>query len=171
MGGVGGRRPRPAPPTPTATPTPAVTELAQLLKAGETTWDALDLDDVDVRLKWVGMFHRRKRTPGRFMMRVRVPNGELTAPQLRALGECIGPYGDDGCADITTRAGERGGGGRGRALWWWWGRCTGWVWMVAPCAGVVGVGGGAPTDRPLAHPLHTPPPHAFRHPTAGHHPE
>ena len=82
-----------------------VHELAALLQAGDVAWDALDLDDVDVRLKWVGLFHRRKRTPGRFMMRVRVPNGELTGAQLRALGACIAPYGPDGCADITTRAG------------------------------------------------------------------
>ena len=60
-----------------------VHELAALLQAGDVAWDALDLDDVDVRLKWVGLFHRRKRTPGRFMMRVRVPNGELTGAQLR----------------------------------------------------------------------------------------
>lgn len=33
-----------------------------------------------------------------------VPNGELTADQLRFLGDCIRPYGADGCADITTRA-------------------------------------------------------------------
>jgi ferredoxin-nitrite reductase len=33
-----------------------------------------------------------------------VPNGELTAAQLRYLGDCIAPYGEDGCADITTRA-------------------------------------------------------------------
>jgi ferredoxin-nitrite reductase len=59
---------------------------------------------VDVRLKWSGLFHRRKRTPGRFMMRLKVPNGELTAAQLRYLGDCIAPYGADGCADITTRA-------------------------------------------------------------------
>ena len=39
------------------------------------------------------------------MMRVRVPNGEVTSPQLRALAACIAPYGGDGCADITTRAG------------------------------------------------------------------
>jgi ferredoxin-nitrite reductase len=40
------------------------------------------------------------------MMRVRVPNGDLSAAQLRALGEAIAPYGDEvGCADVTTRAG------------------------------------------------------------------
>lgn len=33
-----------------------------------------------------------------------MPNGELTSEQLRFLGDCIAPYGEDGCADITTRA-------------------------------------------------------------------
>lgn len=29
----------------------------------------LELDTIDQRLKYAGLFHRRKRTPGRFMMR------------------------------------------------------------------------------------------------------
>lgn len=33
-----------------------------------------------------------------------VPNGVLNGDQLRYLGSCIRPYGEDGCADITTRA-------------------------------------------------------------------
>ena len=81
-----------------------VQDLAALIREGKTTWEALDLDDVDVRLKWAGLFHRRKRTPGRFMMRLKVPCGELTSDQLRFLADCIAKYGDDGCADITTRA-------------------------------------------------------------------
>jgi hypothetical protein len=81
-----------------------VSELAELIRRGETTWENLDLDDIDVRLKWAGLFHRRKRTPGKFMMRLKVPNGELDADQLRVLGECIAGYGDAGCGDITTRA-------------------------------------------------------------------
>lgn len=38
------------------------------------------------------------------MRRVQVPNGELTAKQLRFLAGCIEPYAEKGCADITTRA-------------------------------------------------------------------
>lgn len=79
-------------------------ELAEMLRKGETTWDKLDLDDIDIRQKWNGLFHRRKLTPGKFMMRLRVPNGELTSEQLRYLGSAIRPYGESGCADITTRA-------------------------------------------------------------------
>ncbi|GIL76708.1 hypothetical protein Vretimale_8819 [Volvox reticuliferus] len=81
-----------------------VFELSQLLKEGKTKWEDLDLDDIDIRMKWAGLFHRGKRTPGKFMMRLKVPNGEMDAKQLRFLASAIAPYGTDGCADITTRA-------------------------------------------------------------------
>ena len=42
---------------------------------GKTTWEDLELDDIDLRLKWSGLFHRRKRTPGFFMMRLKVWEG------------------------------------------------------------------------------------------------
>jgi len=60
-------------------------------------------DDVDVRLKWLGLFHRRKRQYGRFMMRLKLPNGVVTSEQVRYLADVISAYGDQGCADITTR--------------------------------------------------------------------
>eukprot|EP01026_Neomeris_dumetosa_P084590 TRINITY_DN993_c0_g2_i1.p1 TRINITY_DN993_c0_g2~~TRINITY_DN993_c0_g2_i1.p1 ORF type:complete len:603 (+),score=82.85 TRINITY_DN993_c0_g2_i1:158-1966(+) len=81
-----------------------VFEFAKLIREGQSTWEDLDLDDVEVRLKWAGLFHRKKRTPGEFMMRLKVPNGDLTAKQLRFLADCIRPYGERGSADITTRA-------------------------------------------------------------------
>jgi ferredoxin-nitrite reductase len=49
-----------------------VHELSAMLKAGTHTFADLDLDDVDIRLKWAGLFHRKKRTPGKFMMRLKV---------------------------------------------------------------------------------------------------
>ncbi|KXZ49557.1 hypothetical protein GPECTOR_20g411 [Gonium pectorale] len=81
-----------------------VFELSHLLKEGNTKWEDMNLDDIDIRMKWAGLFHRGKRTPGKFMMRLKVPNGELDAKQLRFLASAIRPYGADGCADITTRA-------------------------------------------------------------------
>lgn len=81
-----------------------VEELAVLLRNGDVKWEDLDLDDVDVRMKWAGLFHRGKRTPGKFMQRLKVSQGVLSSEQLRALGSIIAPYGEDGCADITTRA-------------------------------------------------------------------
>lgn len=80
-----------------------VYELAALLRAGETKWEDIAVDDIDSRLKWAGMFHRRKRTPGRFMVRLKVPNGILNSKQLRFFHESLLPHGADGCGDITTR--------------------------------------------------------------------
>jgi len=60
-------------------------------------------DDIDVRLKWLGLFHRRKRHYGRFMMRFKLPNGITNSTQTRFLAEQISKYGEDGCADLTTR--------------------------------------------------------------------
>ncbi|TXG64303.1 hypothetical protein EZV62_011297 [Acer yangbiense] len=60
-------------------------------------------DDIDVRLKWLGLFHRRKHHYGRFMMRLKLPNGVTTSEQTRYLASVIRKYGKDGCGDVTTR--------------------------------------------------------------------
>ncbi|XP_064981693.1 ferredoxin--nitrite reductase, chloroplastic-like [Musa acuminata AAA Group] len=60
-------------------------------------------DDIDVRLKWLGLFHRRKHQYGRFMMRLKLPNGVTTSEQTRYLASVVEGYGEDGCADVTTR--------------------------------------------------------------------
>ncbi|GAB2272338.1 Ferredoxin--nitrite reductase, chloroplastic [Dionaea muscipula] len=60
-------------------------------------------DDVDTRLKWLGLFHRRKHQYARFMMRLKLPNGVTTSDQTRYLAGVIRKYGKDGCADVTTR--------------------------------------------------------------------
>ncbi len=65
-------------------------------------WEALDKNDLEHRLKWVGIFYRPV-TPGKFMMRLRIPNGILNSNQMRVLAEVVQRYGDDGNADITTR--------------------------------------------------------------------
>ncbi len=75
---------------------------AELEHFASLGWDKIPIDDRDHRLKWLGIFSR-KRTPGQFMLRLRVPNGILTSGQLRMLGAIIHPYGQDGVADITTR--------------------------------------------------------------------
>ncbi|MBE9009160.1 ferredoxin--nitrite reductase [Pseudanabaenaceae cyanobacterium LEGE 13415] len=74
-------------------------ELEQFARLG---WEAMDETDRDHRLKWLGVFFRPV-TPGKFMMRMRIPNGILTSGQTRMLGEVLQRYGDDGNADITTR--------------------------------------------------------------------
>ncbi|NJR25909.1 MAG: ferredoxin--nitrite reductase [Richelia sp. CSU_2_1] len=74
-------------------------ELEDFAKIG---WEAMDETDRDHRLKWLGVFFRPV-TPGKFMMRLRLPNGIITSTQTRTLAEIVQRYGDDGSADITTR--------------------------------------------------------------------
>jgi len=52
-------------------------------------------------LKWVGVFYRRP-TPGKFMMRIRMPNGFVSSGQLRILAELSRRVGNS-VLDITTR--------------------------------------------------------------------
>ena len=63
-------------------------------------WEALSAADKEL-LKWVGVFFR-KPTPGKFMMRIRMPNGFATGEQLRAIADVSRRLGN--CVvDITTR--------------------------------------------------------------------
>ena len=75
---------------------------AELENFAQIGWEAMDETDREHRLKWLGIFFRPV-TPGKFMMRLRLPSGILTSPQMRVLGEIVQRYGDDGSADITTR--------------------------------------------------------------------
>lgn len=52
-------------------------------------------------LKWVGVFYRRP-TPGKFMMRIRMPNGFVRSDQLRTIAELSRRLGNS-VLDITTR--------------------------------------------------------------------
>ena len=62
-----------------------------------------DQDEIDHRLKWAGLFHRRKGHYGRFMMRLKLPGGIVSTEQLKYLAKVVIDCGDDGCCDITTR--------------------------------------------------------------------
>ena len=74
-------------------------ELAQLASQG---WENLDEADLTIRLKWLGIFFRPV-TPGRFMVRLRLPNGVIRADQLEVLADAVDRCGSEGSADITTR--------------------------------------------------------------------
>ena len=63
-------------------------------------WETIGDADRE-RLKWLGVFFRRQ-TPGRFMMRIRMPNGFTNAAQLRAISDLSRDCGT-GFVDITTR--------------------------------------------------------------------
>ncbi|MCP9887673.1 ferredoxin--nitrite reductase [Cyanobium sp. ATX 6A2] len=78
-------------------------ELAPRLEAlGRDGWEALDEATLTIRLKWLGIFFRPV-TPGRFMVRLRLPNGVISAEQLEVLAEAVDRCGEHGSADITTR--------------------------------------------------------------------
>ena len=70
------------------------------LAARHGGWETLDKGDRE-RLKWIGTFFR-KPTPGQFMMRVRITNGQTTSTQLRALADIAERLGN-GFLDQTTR--------------------------------------------------------------------
>ncbi len=72
-------------------------KLAQII--GED-WEALSAGDKEM-LKWVGVFFR-KPTPGKFMMRIRMPNGFARSAQLAAIADLSERLGDS-TVDITTR--------------------------------------------------------------------
>src|SRR5260370_32932020 len=63
-------------------------------------WEGLSAADKEL-LKWVGVFFR-KPTPGKFMMRIRMPNGFATSAQLAAIADVSKRLGN-GMLDITTR--------------------------------------------------------------------
>lgn len=75
---------------------------AEIARFAEIGWEAIDDDDLQHRLKWLGVFFR-KSTPGRFMVRMRIPNGLLSSDQMRVLASVVEKCGEHGVADITTR--------------------------------------------------------------------
>ncbi len=75
---------------------------AEIEEFARIGWEAMDATDRDHRLKWLGVFFRPV-TPGKFMLRLRMPSGVITSQQMRVLAEIVQRYGDDGNADITTR--------------------------------------------------------------------
>jgi sulfite reductase beta subunit-like hemoprotein len=72
-------------------------ELPALIAGG---YEALPEEDI-VRLQWWGLYHDKPKI-GTFMLRVKIPNGVLTAAKLRAIGEVSNRYGR-GDAELTTR--------------------------------------------------------------------
>jgi len=78
-------------------------ELApRLEELGRQGWENLDEATLTIRLKWLGIFFRPV-TPGRFMVRLRLPNGVISSDQLAMLAEAIDRCGEHGSADLTTR--------------------------------------------------------------------
>src|SRR3954465_1095241 len=72
-------------------------ELPALIAAG---YERMAEEDI-VRLPWWGLYHDKPKI-GTFMLRVKIPSGILSAPELRAIGEVSNRYGR-GDAELTTR--------------------------------------------------------------------
>jgi ferredoxin-nitrite reductase len=72
-------------------------ELPALIAAG---YERMPEEDI-VRLQWWGLYHDKPKI-GTFMLRVKIPSGILSAPELRAIGEVANRYGR-GDAELTTR--------------------------------------------------------------------
>ncbi|MEO0852728.1 MAG: ferredoxin--nitrite reductase, partial [Cyanobacteria bacterium J06648_11] len=53
----------------------------QLEHFAQIGWEAVDETDLTQRLKWLGIFFRPV-TPGKFMLRMRTPNGTLSSSQM-----------------------------------------------------------------------------------------
>ncbi len=74
----------------------------EIEKFAQQGWEAIDKTDLEQRLKWLGIFYRPV-TPGKFMLRMRTPNGIVTSEQMGVYASIVQKYGEDGSADITTR--------------------------------------------------------------------
>src|SRR5260370_3498719 len=72
-------------------------ELPALIAGG---YEALPEEDM-VRLQWWGLYHDKPKI-GTFMLRIKVPAGQLPAAHLRRIGEVSNRYGR-GDGELSTR--------------------------------------------------------------------
>src|SRR4051812_48013102 len=72
-------------------------ELPALIAAG---YEQVSEEDI-VRLKWWGLYHDKPKI-GTFMLRIKLPGGRATPPQLRAMGEISRDFGR-GDGELSTR--------------------------------------------------------------------
>ena len=73
-----------------------------ILRYSREGFKSIDPDDLDVRLRWYGLYTQRPEEEGYFMLRVKIPNGTLTSKQLETLGQLSVRYAQN-TGDITTR--------------------------------------------------------------------
>ena len=64
-------------------------------------YKAISKDDMDFRMKWNGLLSRFKRTPGKFMMRLRTSNGITNSDLFRLYADSVEPYGDIGVSWLS----------------------------------------------------------------------
>ena len=76
--------------------------LDDLLVYAKNGFAGIPEEDLDVRLRWYGLYTQRPKEGGLFMLRVKIPNGTLSAEQLETLGRLSIQYARN-TGDATTR--------------------------------------------------------------------
>lgn len=74
--------------------------LEDIRRYAQTGFGSIHEDDF-VRMRWYGLYQQRPNV-GHFMLRIKVPSGDLTVPQLRAVEHVTRTYARD-VTDVTTR--------------------------------------------------------------------
>jgi len=72
-----------------------------IYRYAKTGFASIEPDDFD-RMKWYGVYRQKPKESGYFMMRTKVPGGQLTAERAQALEGIAQRFGHGFC-DITTR--------------------------------------------------------------------
>ncbi len=72
-----------------------------ILRYAREGFSAIAEDDFE-RFKWYGIYRQRPKDSGYFMLRIKIPNGDLRSEQLMAIAEIARDYAH-GFGDITTR--------------------------------------------------------------------
>lgn len=76
--------------------------LDDILRYARTGFASIAEDDLNVRLRWYGLYTQRPEEDGYFMLRIKVPNGTLSSDQLDTLGRLSLQYARN-TGDATTR--------------------------------------------------------------------
>jgi sulfite reductase (ferredoxin) len=76
--------------------------LDDILRYAREGFQSIAAEDLDVRLRWYGLYTQRPQEDGFFMLRVKAPNGTLTSEQLETLGQLSIAYARN-TGDVTTR--------------------------------------------------------------------
>src|SRR5437764_669420 len=71
-----------------------------ILRYAETGFASIDPEDF-ARMRWYGIYQQQPNE-GHFMMRVKIPSGDMSSDQMRAVAEVARNWGGS-IADITTR--------------------------------------------------------------------
>src|SRR4030095_3145949 len=72
-----------------------------IYRYAKTGFGSITADDFD-RMKWYGVYRQKPKDSGYFMMRLKLPGGQLKAAQLRVVQSIVDRFAHGFC-DITTR--------------------------------------------------------------------